>query len=55
MPNQHDKWSVTDLVFHVAVKRPSSEQHLGADKGYDYYDVRQVIEREGNILHTRGG
>jgi putative transposase len=51
--NQHDKWSVSDLVFHVAVKRPGSEQHFCADKGYDYDDVRQVLEREGYIPHIK--
>jgi len=51
--NQHDKWSVTALVFHIAVKRPSSEQHFCADKGYDFADVRQVVEREGYIPHIK--
>jgi len=49
--NQHDTWSVPNLVFHSAVKRPGSEQHFCADKGYDYNAVRQVIEREGYTSH----
>lgn len=51
--NQHDKWSVTDLVFHIAVKRPSSEQHFCGDKGYDFDDVRQVLEQAGYIPHIK--
>jgi putative transposase len=51
--NQHDKWSVTDLVFHVAVKRPGCEQHFCADKGYDFADVRQVVARAGYVPHIK--
>jgi putative transposase len=42
--NQHDKWSVAQLVFQVAVKRPPREQHFCADKGYDYADVFDVVK-----------
>ena len=51
--NQHDKWSVTALVFHSAVKRPNSEPHFCADKGYDFADVRHMGEREGYIPHIQ--
>ena len=51
--NQHDKWSVHSLVFHIAVKRPGSEQHFCADKGYDYDDVRQMVAQAGYIPHIK--
>ena len=51
--NQHDKWSVAHLVFHVVVKRPTTEQHFCADKGYDYGDVFEVVLRQGYIPHIK--
>jgi hypothetical protein len=36
--NQHDKWSVDDLVFSIVVRHPTKEQHLCLDKGYDFDD-----------------
>jgi len=51
--NQHDKWSLDDLVIHVVVKRPSSQQHLCADKGYDYEDVHDFVLSEGYIEHIK--
>ena len=42
--NEHDKWSVDDLVIQIMVKRPNSEQYLCLDKGYDYPDVHQFVE-----------
>ena len=51
--NQHDKWSVANLVFHVAVKRPNSEQHFCADKGYDYDDVHDLAEQQGYVRHIK--
>lgn len=51
--NQHDKWSVASLVVHIAVGRPGSQQHLLADKGYDYADVHDVVERAGYIKHIK--
>lgn len=41
--NQHDKWSMADLIFSVVVPRPGGQQHLCADKGYDYEDVFEVV------------
>jgi transposase len=40
--NQHDKWSVDDLVFSIVVPRPTKEQHLCLDKGYDFDDVHSI-------------
>jgi len=51
--NQHDKWSVASLVVHIAVRRPGSEQHFLADKGYDYDDVHDAVERAGYIKHIK--
>lgn len=54
--NEHDKWSVDDLVIHIVVKRPHSEQHLCADKGYDYEDVHQFVDEhdyQSHIKHRR--
>jgi putative transposase len=51
--NEHDKWSVDDLVIHIVVKRPYSEQHLCADKGYDYEDVHQFVDNQGYQSHIK--
>jgi len=51
--NQHDKWSVANLVFHLAVKRPTVRQHFCADKGYDYDDVHQLVEHARYIVHIK--
>ncbi len=51
--NQHDKWSVAHLVFHTAVKRPTTEQHFCADKGYDYADVFDVVLDQGYVPHIK--
>ena len=51
--NEHDKWSADDLILSIAVPRPSCEQHLCADKGYDYPDVHQLIDAEGYISHIK--
>src|SRR4030065_206829 len=51
--NQHDKWSLEDLVIHMLVKRPTSDQHLCADKGYDYPDVHQFVTEQGYQKHIK--
>lgn len=51
--NQHDKWSLDDLVIHIAVKRPSSQQHICADKGYDYEDVHAFVLSAGYFAHIK--
>lgn len=51
--NQHDKWSVDDLIIHVLIERPTSDQHLCADKGYDYPDVHQFVEQQGYQKHIK--
>jgi len=54
--NSHDKWSMNDLIIRIVVKRPYSEQHLCADKGYDYEDVHQIVDEQcynSHIKHRR--
>ena len=51
--NEHDKWSVDDLVFSIVVCRPSTQQHLCADKGYDFDDVRQFVSNAKYIPHIK--
>jgi len=51
--NMHDKWSLDDLVLHVMVKRPTSDQHMCADRGYDYPDVHQFVDEQGYIQHIK--
>lgn len=51
--NEHDKWSVDDLIFSMVVRRPSVQQHLCADKGYDFTDVREIVRDENYISHIK--
>jgi putative transposase len=54
--NEHDKWSAAELLVSIVVDRPDpeqTEQHLCADKGYDYEDVHQVIAQEHYIAHIK--
>ena len=54
--NEHDKWSADDLIFSIVVERPDPEeieQHLCADKGYDYDDVHAVVEQEHYTSHIK--
>lgn len=54
--NEHDKWSADDLIFSIVIQRPDPdevEQHLCADKGYDYDDVHEVVEQEQYLPHIK--
>ncbi len=51
--NEHDKWSVDDLIVHIVAKRPYSEQHFCADKGYDFEDVHQIVSWNDYIDHIK--
>ena len=51
--NRHDKKAVVSLIASVVVPRPESEQHLCADKGYDYVDVRDFVVLEGYEPHIK--
>ena len=54
--NTHDKWLADDLLVSLVVPRPDPkvvEQHLCADRGYDYPDVHEVIVQEQYIAHIK--
>jgi putative transposase len=51
--NEHDKWSADDLIVHIVIKRPNSEQHFCGDKGYDYEDVREFVGSMNYIDHIK--
>ena len=50
---QHDKWSVQEIILGIIVERPTSQQHLCADKGYDFDDVQQLVFEAGYIAHIK--
>ena len=57
--NEHDKWSADNLLSNIVVERPNPqdvEQHLCADKGYDYEDVHGAVtegQYTSHIKHRR--
>jgi putative transposase len=55
--NTHDKWLVESTLASVVVERPEptsrKKQHLCADKGYDYPDVRELVETWGYTAHIK--
>lgn len=54
--NVPDKWSADDLISSIVVPRPTTQQHLCADRGYDYPDVHDFVEQErylAPIKHRR--
>jgi len=54
--NEHDKWAADDLIISIVVERADPEQveqHLCADKGYDYEDVHQVVAQEQYVSHIK--
>lgn len=54
--NSHDKWSVANLLVCIVVKRPTLEQHLCLDKGYDFSDVHTLVTLANyhkHIAHRR--
>jgi len=51
--SQYNKWSVAHLILRIAVKRPTSEQHFCATKGYDYDDVFEVMLQQGYVPHIK--
>jgi putative transposase len=54
--NEHDQWSADELIISIVVARPDPErveQHLCADKGYDYEDVYEFVEHERYIAHIK--
>jgi len=51
--NEHDKWSADDLIVHIIAKRPYSEQHFCADRGYDFDDVHEAVSLSNYIEHIK--
>jgi len=54
--NRHDKCSVEDLLISMVVPRPDPEQveqHVCADRGYDYEDVHDLVEQERYVAHIK--
>ena len=52
--NVHDKKKFRETLDSFVIARPSPrevEQHLCADKGYDYNDIRLSAKRRGYIAH----
>jgi putative transposase len=53
--NRHDSQAVRATLESLPVKRPTlqaaGEQHLTADKGYDYSPVRRTLNRRGYTAH----
>ena len=55
--NTHDKRLVEPTLENLAVDRPEptsrKKQHFCADKGYDYPDVRELVEEWGYTAHIK--
>jgi putative transposase len=55
--NRHDMKLVQGTLDILAVKRPEptadKPQHLCMDRGYDYPQVRELVEAYGYIAHIR--
>ena len=53
---EHDKWSADNLLEAIVAARPDPEeveQHLCADKGYDYEDVHETVEAGRYLSHIK--
>jgi putative transposase len=52
--NRHDMKLVTATLESILVKRPEAgPQHICLDKGYDYPQVRELVELWGYTAHIR--
>jgi putative transposase len=51
--NQADKTMVREIVVAIAAKRPAQQQHLCADRGYDYSDVHTFVLAAGYTPHIK--
>jgi putative transposase len=55
--NTHDKRLLEATLESIPITRPEPtrrrRQHFCADKGYDYPDVRELIERWGYTAHIK--
>lgn len=57
--NTHDKWLVWRTLASVPILRPAEQpasaikENLCMDKGYDYPDVREIVQWWGSTAHIR--
>jgi putative transposase len=57
--NTHDKWLVWRTLASVPILRPAEQpaseikENLCMDKGYDYPDVREIVQWWGYTAHIR--
>jgi putative transposase len=51
--NTADKTMVRELVIAIAAQRPTQQQHVCADRGYDYTDVQTFVLDAGFTPHIK--
>ena len=53
--NRHDKMLVKGTLDNIIIERPSHKviQNMCMDKGYDYPDIRELVEEYGYTAHIR--
>jgi transposase len=55
--NTHDKRLVEETLASIPIERPeptaSDPQHMCLDKGYDYVDIRELIDDWGYTAHIK--
>ena len=51
--NRHDVTQLKAVLEHIVVKRPDSEQHLCADKGYQGKPALLIILAEEYVPHVK--
>ena len=51
--NVNDFKLLRATIEQTVVERPSSKQHLCLDKGYDYTEVRELVDEFGFTGHIR--
>lgn len=55
--NRHDKKETKNVLEAIVIDRPTpteiNKQHLCLDKGYDYNDIRELVEALGYVAHIK--
>jgi putative transposase len=51
--NRHDSSAALDLIAAMLIQRPTSKQHLCADKAYDTLEVRDFLGFQGYTTHIK--
>jgi transposase len=55
--NTHDKRLVEETLESMPIERPvptrNAPQHMCLDKGYDYVDIRELIDEWGYTAHIK--